>query len=179
MKAIEKIRKYLQINLSPPRYQHSLGVEQMSLKLAHKFKIDSGLCALAGLSHDICREMSKVDLERISGKVHENFVLLHGYAGANLLQRQFGINNQPVLDAIRYHTSGNAGLDAIGKIVFAADYMEPGRVHLDDVMRNRLLLLDLDAMVLSIALSTKMHLEMKNLVIEPEMGKMIQELTKE
>jgi len=176
---IDNVRNYLKCNLSLKRYEHSLGVEQTSLIVAENFGIDKELCALAGLSHDICREMSFFDLTELSGIENENPILLHGHAGAVFLRSKFNIQNESVLNAVKYHTSGSYDLDDVGKVIFAADYLEPGRTHLGKGEMQRLFLLELNDMVLEIASKTKQFLEIKGFTIEANLNNMIRELSKD
>jgi predicted HD superfamily hydrolase involved in NAD metabolism len=154
-------------------------VESTSLLLAERFGQNPDYCSLAGLSHDICREMNRFELENLTGRTAEHYVLLHGHAGAEFLKKEFHMENQSILDAVRYHTSGNRGLDDIAKIVFLSDYLEPGRTHVSDRERNRLSLLTLDDMVLAVAHNIKTYLLGKKYLIEPELNEMILDLSKE
>ncbi|MGI6777564.1 MAG: bis(5'-nucleosyl)-tetraphosphatase (symmetrical) YqeK [Acetivibrionales bacterium] len=54
-------------------------------------------------------------------------VLLHGPVGSGLAQRDYGISNRKVLDAISFHTTGRINMTMLEKIIFIADYIEPGR----------------------------------------------------
>ncbi|MBB6479029.1 bis(5'-nucleosyl)-tetraphosphatase (symmetrical) YqeK [Spirochaeta isovalerica] len=176
-RSLEKIRHHLKETLSGSRFRHSEGAEKASRFLAERFGEDPLLCSLAGLGHDICREYEADVLERITGRKHRHPVMLHGEAGAIVLERDFGIRNSSVLQAVRHHISGSPGLDGVGKIVFAADYIEEGRTHLSGEERERLFSLDLDDMVLSIACSIRSHLAAKRLPLEPALLQMIEELT--
>ena len=176
---LDVIRSYLKINLSPERYSHSIGVEKTALKLAGIFNISEYYCSVAGLAHDICREMPLSQILSYSGKIHTNPVLLHGEAGARKLKEEFFIEDLPILNAVRYHTSGSPYLDEVGKIIYAADFMEEGRTHLSTVERERLFLLDLDDMVLDIAELNRDFFISRNIQIEPDLLRMIVELKKE
>lgn len=145
--------------------------------MAEQFDLCPERCAAAGLAHDICREFSDRELKLITGKEHLHPVLLHGEAGAIVLNKDFSIEDDSVLNAVRFHISGGPGLDDVSKAVFAADYMEEGRKHLDHKERERLFSLDLDDMVLDIARSIRSHLEKKRLVVEPQLLHMIEELS--
>lgn len=177
METRERLKTYLQKSLSPMRYNHSLGVERASIFLAHKFGLSVEKCALAGLGHDICREMSFERLSEITGRNHSNPVLLHGEAGSLVLRDKFQISDSEVLNAVQYHISGHSSLDNIGKVVFAADYLEEGRTHLDDRERERLFSLELDDIVLNIALSIRKYQTGKGLSVESELNEMIEVLS--
>ncbi len=176
---LEEIRQYLKLNLSGERFSHCEGVEKASVSLAQKFNISIEKCRLAGLSHDICREMSHNKLLEYTGLYHQNPLLLHGVAGKKILREIFHIDDESILNAVKYHISGTSGLDDIGKIVFAADFIEEGRTHLNKAERERLFLLDLDDMVLDIALQIKEHLIIRRSVIDRDLYLLIDELQKE
>ncbi|MCP6368247.1 bis(5'-nucleosyl)-tetraphosphatase (symmetrical) YqeK, partial [Klebsiella pneumoniae] len=53
--------------------------------------------------------------------------LWHAPVGAFLVRNEVGITDKEVLDAIAYHTSGRPGMTLLEKIVYVADYIEPGR----------------------------------------------------
>ncbi len=83
---LTEIRKYLQSNLSFKRYSHSIRVEETSIKIAEIFGIDQLTCKMAGLSHDICRDMPTseiLNLLKYNLSSEEEFklnnpILLHG-----------------------------------------------------------------------------------------------------
>lgn len=60
----------------------------------------------------------------------------HGPLAADRLERE-GERDRGVLDAVRYHSLGYAGWDDVGKMLYLADYLEPGRTH-DSEARNEL-----------------------------------------
>lgn len=179
MSKLESIRSYLKENLTPSRFAHCERTESLSLILAEKFNLPPYQCRLAGLAHDICREMSNRELIDYTGLSHDNPILLHGKAGAKKLKEIFLIEDRTVLNAVKYHISGSPQLDSVGKVIFAADYLELGRTHIDQEYRNRLFLLDLDDIVLEIALKNREYLTGKSFVIEPDLNELIYELQKE
>jgi predicted HD superfamily hydrolase involved in NAD metabolism len=173
----DKLSHHLKNNLTFHRYSHCLGTEKMARRMAIRFNVNPNLSGLAGLAHDICREHSEVELKNITGKEHINPIMLHGEAGAILLKKDFFIEDRSILNAVHHHISGSPGLDKVGKIVFASDYMEEGRTHLSDYDRERLFSLELDDMVLSIARSMSQHLLEKGRTPEPALLLMIEELS--
>ncbi len=79
-----------------------------------------------GTWHDALRDAPESELRSITGNHTEPAALLHGPAAATLLQRD-GERRQEVLDAIRYHTVGHSGWAMLGKALYMADFLEPGR----------------------------------------------------
>jgi HD superfamily phosphohydrolase YqeK len=83
-----------------------------------------------GYLHDALREESPERLRALlpAGFTHLSGRLLHGPAAAERL-RQDGVDDEPLLCAITYHTIGHPDLDEMGRALFIADYIEPGRKH--------------------------------------------------
>lgn len=135
---IHEIDSYLKKNLSNERYEHSLRVAQYAQYLAKvydKTKKTAALAYLAGLSHDITKELSDEKqilimkkMGRQLSKVEKQRInLLHGSTAAFVLRKKFHIHKKEILDALTFHTFGSPKLRTIGKLVFVADKIEPGR----------------------------------------------------
>jgi predicted HD superfamily hydrolase involved in NAD metabolism len=88
---------------------------------------------LAVLGHDLMRVTPREELLRLAGEMgHEpneaeraEPLLLHGRVAAALLRERFGVDDTEVLNAVRYHTTGRAGMSDVEKVVFLADKTEP------------------------------------------------------
>ncbi|RTE08520.1 bis(5'-nucleosyl)-tetraphosphatase (symmetrical) YqeK [Paenibacillus whitsoniae] len=116
------------------RWLHTLGVMETSVMLAERFGGDAEKADLAAILHDYCKYWPVQEQAKI---IRENGLpqdlldydkeLWHSHAGAFIAHSQFGIDDEEVLDAIRYHTSGRENMTLLDKIVCLADYMEPGR----------------------------------------------------
>lgn len=71
--------------------------------------------------------------------------LIHPFLGAEVAKREYKIKDEDILNAIRYHTTGRAGMSVLEKIVFIADYIEPNREQFEGLDEaRRLAYLDLD-----------------------------------
>ncbi len=82
---------------------------------------------------------------------YQNPFLLHGKAGACLAKDKFGVDDEDILNAIRYHTTGRPKMTLIEKIVFVADYIEPNRKKADNLTELRQMAFEnLDEAVLAI-----------------------------
>lgn len=116
------------------RWLHTAGVMETSAQLARKFDVDVEKADLAALWHDVAKYWP-IERQReivIREKLGEDLLeysdqLLHSHVGAYVAQREFGIDDEEVLDAIRYHTSGRRSMTALDKVICLADYIEPGR----------------------------------------------------
>ncbi len=82
----------------------------------------------AGYLHDVLRDADPGELRRglsmpLDGLPDE---VIHGPAAADRLRRE-GVTDEPLLTAIAFHTLGSSDFDDIGKALYVADFLEPGR----------------------------------------------------
>lgn len=81
----------------------------------------------AGRYHDALRDAPEAELRALAGDIPEYTVeMLHGPAAAARL-RLNGETRADVLDAIRFHTVGSLAWGRLGRALYMADYLEPGR----------------------------------------------------
>ena len=134
MELIDKIKQELKENLSDKRYIHSLGTMERAEELAKIYGVDIEKARLAGLTHDIAKEMTKEEsLQYIKehnieiDEIEEiNVKLLHGKIGANMVKEKYGLC-QEIQDAILYHTTTDKNMDMLAKIIYVADKTENNR----------------------------------------------------
>lgn len=134
-KLLRAARDYAGRRLSPDRFRHSLGTEKCAFDLAARFGADSEKAALAGILHDIAREIPDNELVRLAAEHciilrkedKKNPILLHGRLAAALVRQEFGITDPCVLGAIAYHISGRRGWTKLEQILYLADKVEPTR----------------------------------------------------
>ena len=157
MQTTEKIIKYLKDNLTEKRFWHTMGVAKTAQSLAEMWGADSASAFLAGLVHDCAKEVSYN--ETIEGLTENGYIpdeiekqstaLLHAPYGAILAREIFGIENQEILNAIKYHTVGRPNMTLLEKIVYVADFIEPNRRFDEAEIVRQLAYKDLDKAVLS------------------------------
>jgi predicted HD superfamily hydrolase involved in NAD metabolism len=131
----EQLEEAVRSQMPGKRWEHTLGVMASSLQLAERFGADPGKAELAALLHDYCKywpvERLRDAVERGQGMQPElldyDVQLLHAPVAAYVVKDEFGIDDEEILDAIRYHTSGRPGMTLLEKIVCLADYIEPNR----------------------------------------------------
>ena len=132
--------------LKPSRFQHVLGVEMTAVQLADILGADGRKARLAALLHDCAKYLSVTEqaiLAKRDGSTldpKKDDMILHAPAGATLAREQYGITDDEVLEAIRYHTTGTEGMTLLDEIIWAADLIEPGRDY-PSVEKHRALLL--------------------------------------
>ena len=120
-----KITKELKKRLSPKRLQHSFGVSSTAESLARKFDCDTEKAKLAGLLHDLAREVPVNELLPrcqafgivVSDVEQAELVLLHAPLAAKLAQAEFGVDDAEVLQAIILHTTGGQAMTKLDKII--------------------------------------------------------------
>lgn len=163
------IELYLRSNLSEKRFLHSKRTAETAEKLCMLYGCDSAKGRTAGLLHDIAREYEDseifelVEKDRwgISSIEREYPVLLHGRAGAVLAADKLGIVDEEILDAIRWHTTGRQNMNGLTSILYIADYIEPGRKHIDNEFRLKIREMNLERLVMEVVKSSIAYCRMK------------------
>lgn len=130
----EKVFKAVKKILSEKRFTHSLGVANEAKKLAKLWGAEVKKAELAGLAHDLAKEIKKEELEEYLRQKKYGFLLknydcplLHGPAAAVILKEEFKIFDEEIFDAVFYHTTGKADMPLLTKIIYVADFSEEGR----------------------------------------------------
>ena len=124
----------VQEQLTEQRYIHTVGVMETAVKLAERFGADVKKAETAAIFHDYAKFRPKEEMKQIildgGGPLevldfhHE---LWHAPAGAALVKTEVGITDEDILSAIRFHTSGRPNMTLLEKVIYVADYIEPGR----------------------------------------------------
>lgn len=134
-KRIIELRRQLKDRLDPRRYEHSLSVSFTSMALAMRYAYDINKTELAGLLHDCAKcysdkeliEQCSINGIELSEEERKVKVTIHAKYGAWLAEHQYHIQDEDVLSAIRYHTTGRPTMSLLEKIIFTADFIEPRR----------------------------------------------------
>lgn len=132
---LDALKAWLRQRLSSERYAHSLGAHDKALELAERFGFspdDYHRASVASLLHDAAKLMPPEELFRfcdtyglrISAEDRLSPQTLHPYVGAEMVRQAFDIRDDDILNAIRYHTTGRAGMSRVEKVVFIADKIE-------------------------------------------------------
>lgn len=116
------------------RYIHTKGVAMTAVHLAKKYGEDIDKAELAGILHDSVKYAEKEWLREkiISEKMDPNLLeyhheLWHAPVGSYVAEHEFQIHDEDVLNAIKYHTTGRAGMSPLEKIIYISDMIEPSR----------------------------------------------------
>jgi Predicted HD superfamily hydrolase involved in NAD metabolism len=137
--------------------------------LMHLSAADREAWVDAGRFHDALRDASIEELRRLAGSSMTEIELLHGPAVATRLELN-GETRQDLLDAIRYHSIGWTKWDRVGRALYMADYLEPGRKF--DVERRAALAervpSDFDATFKEVVESRMEYARQQNYTLYPE-----------
>lgn len=173
---LDLIRERLSSALSEKRYVHSVNVAETAAKMAIHYGADQSRIYLAGLLHDcgkFCRgDAAREFVKKIGYQADEiEWIqpgLLHGVIGEYIARQEYGITDPEILDAIRWHTTGRAAMSVLEKIIYIADYIEPGRSFEGiDAMRNEAFR-DLDRCIVLCAESTIRYVMDKGYLLHPK-----------
>ena len=155
---ISKMHKVVKSMVKPSRYEHSVSTAEMAERMCREYGENPRLGYLAGLVHDICKDfdskkmlaLAKQDGKPISDIEMDKKNLLHGRAAAVFLETEYGITDVKLLEAVQNHTFGAPGMASLGKILYAADKIEPTRPHITKERIESLFEKELDDFVLSV-----------------------------
>ncbi len=166
------VRRLLRRHLSRRRAGHCRRTAALAFRLARRFGADPGLARLAGLAHDLARELPDAELLRLAAEdgtplrawEAERPVLLHGRAAAVLLG---GGCPAEVREAVADHVTGRPGMSVLARLVYVADFLEPGRGFLPSAERRRALGLPLRGMTAWVGERVFAYLRGEGLAIAP------------
>lgn len=138
------IQEKLKKSLDNERFIHTIGVAYTAASMAMSYKTDINKAFLAGLLHDSAKcipDSEKIMICQnnnieISPFEEINPFLLHSKLGAFLAREEYGIDDEEILSAITYHTTGKPNMTLFEKIIYIADYIEPNRKilpHMDEI----------------------------------------------
>ena len=165
----ESVRQYLMVRekLGEKRFNHTKRVIDLAADMAERYGEDPYKTSIAALFHDYCKDPS--------GGIEND--INHGSMAADAVKKEFGIIDEDILNAIRYHTTGRAGMSRLEKILFLADTVEPGRTY-DSISRLRDTCLDdLENGVYTVLVELKAYLEKKGLAVSPDTEEAISWIT--
>ena len=156
---INELRDILKIRLSKKRYTHSLNVADAALKLAEKYGADIEKAYLAGLVHDICKEVPTDEQLAMAQKCRQGIdeteqkipALYHSAAGSWYGENVLHIHDEDILNAVRYHTTGRAGMSRLEECVYLADLISEDRTYKDVGRMRRLAFEDINGAMLEAA----------------------------
>lgn len=173
---LEKIRKEMHKKLKKDRYEHTIGVMYTAASLAMCYGEDVGQALTAGLLHDCGKYCPPKDQIKLCEKYGVSLTqseldmpaLIHAKLGACLAEQEYGIQDQEILDAVSYHTTGRQGMTMLEKIIYIADYIEPNRKEIPGLDEIRSIVFqDIDRAVYLCARRTAHYLTDAGRAVDP------------
>lgn len=134
---LDEYKKLIKTKMSDYRFTHSVNVSKEAKKLAKLYGADERKAEVAGILHDITKEIPKEEQLQIitdSGIILDDVQkkapkLWHGISGSVYVREKLNIDDEDILNAIRYHTTGRAGMSLLEKIIFVADFTSAERTY--------------------------------------------------
>lgn len=177
MKRLDELRQLAKETLKEKRYIHTLNVEKLGVELAKNYGVDETKVAIACLLHDITKhddldeqlqiiKKSDIIVDEVTLKSTN---LYHAVTGAIYARDVIGIDDEEIINAILYHTSGSADMGMIEKIVYVADTISYERTYDGVEQLRELAFKDLDETMLEIMDATFKKLIRKRLLIGTKM----------
>lgn len=152
----EPLDGFIKNNLKESRYIHSLGVEEMAVRLAKMHGADTDKAAFAGRYHDLAKNFDNETMDAYIRKYDlpeyllGNNALAHSKVAAAILENEFGVDDEDVLNAVRYHTTARKNMSILEETIFVADVVEDNRTYSDLDYYQQLAYRDLDQACLEI-----------------------------
>ena len=141
----EKVLSYIEDNnlyfinkirgmINERRFHHSCSVAHLAYSLAKRHHLDYQKAYIAGILHDAAKGIDKDDSLALMKKYYPDYVDIGGYAyhqflGEMVAKNEFGVTDEDILNAIKYHTTGRKEMGWLEKAIYAADKIEPSRQY--------------------------------------------------
>ena len=132
------LRDEVASRLSEKRFAHTLGVEDMAIRLGEIFLPDEiSQLRAAALLHDVAKEINADTQRRLVDECHffgEKMETvpeaLHSFSGVAVIMLEFPrYSTDEILHAVMYHTLGDPAMNLFSEIIFLSDYIEQGRKY--------------------------------------------------
>lgn len=134
------------------RFKHCIGVSKTAAKLAEINHYDVNKAALTGFIHDYAKQIPVPIYRQVIKQqgfdpdlLNYNRAIWHGIVGSWFIQRDLKIADSEIITAVKRHTTGDVTMTTLDKIVFVADFIEPGRDFPGVEAARQIAYADLDA----------------------------------
>ena len=166
----------ISMRMKPARFKHSKNVAKEAVRLAKKYGADVNKAELAGILHDATKETDdpeQMSFIRRAGIVltemeQDSPKLWHAISGSAYVQVELDITDKDIIDAIRYHTTGRAGMTILEKVIFVADFTSADRDYEGVDRIRRIADKNLDEAVLEGMSFTISDLAQRKITIAPD-----------
>lgn len=182
---IKTIKEELKKTLSQKRYNHSILVAEEAKKLAKHYHINEEKAYLAGLIHDIAKELTEdeniywIKKGKLSKNLEnkENLNIKHADIGAVIAKEKYNLDDD-ICNAIKYHTIGNKNMDLLAKIIYIADKIGREKIPEALIPVKKLAYQDIDKALLYCLEKQKIRLKEKGIKMHDDTKELLKELQK-
>ena len=165
--------------LSPKRFQHTMNVKKLAVRMAQHYGVDTEKAALAAILHDSAKELPRTELLQImqdnaiikKGTQNRPEPVWHGICAAILAKTQWNVRDEEILSAIACHTTGKENMSKLDKILFLADMTSAERDYPGVEELRSLEMRNLDKAMIQALKMTISFVEQKNAIADPESAK--------
>lgn len=165
--------------LSPKRFQHTMNVKNLAVRMAQHYGVDTEKAALAAILHDSAKELPRTELLQImqdnaiikKGTQNRPEPVWHGICAAILAKTQWNVQDEEILSAIACHTTGKEDMSKLDKILFLADMTSAERDYPGVEELRSLEMRNLDKAMIQALKMTISFVEQKNAIADPESAK--------
>ena len=165
--------------LSPKRFQHTMNVKKLAVRMAQHYGVDTEKAALAAVLHDSAKELPRTELLQImqdnaiikKGTQNRPEPVWHGICAAILAKTQWNVQDEEILSAIACHTTGKENMNKLDKILFLADMTSAERDYPGVEELRSLEMQNLDKAMIQALKMTISFVEQKNAIADPESAK--------
>ena len=182
---IDQINEDLKNSLSPKRYNHSIMVAKEAKSLAKHYHINEDKAYLAGLIHDVAKELTEeeniywIKKGKLSKDLEnkENINIKHADIGAVIAKEKYNLDDD-ICNAIKYHTIGNKSMDLLAKIIYIADKI--GREKIPEALKpvKEIAYQNIDNALLYCLEKQKIRLKEKEIKMHDDTKELLKELQK-
>lgn len=156
MSTLQEIYDYMKAVLKKGRFIHTLGVVSVAKKLSIINDVSEEKAEIAALCHDIAKNLTQEEMKDLLIKNNvilnedekNSLQLWHGLLGPYVAKKVLDIEDEEILNAIRWHTTGRVNMTKLEKIIYIADMIEPSRTFEGVEEIREVTLKNLDAGVL-------------------------------
>lgn len=173
---VRNIQKQVKKEVDDLRFEHTMGVMHTAACLSMRYGEELEKTMIAALLHDCAKcipseeklRMCRKNKIEISEAEQENPGLLHAKLGAFLAKKKYDVTDEEILHAIEVHTTGCPDMNLLDKIIYIADYIEPGRAEASNLPEVRKkAFVNLDSCLYQILEDSLEYLKTKGCVIDP------------
>lgn len=156
MISLSECQELVRKMMGEKRFYHSLCVSKEAKRLAEKYGANPQKAEIAGMLHDICKEIPEneqlkiiADFDIIMNNVEKSTQrLYHAISGSVYLKNVVKIGDEEIIGAVRWHTSGRKGMTLLEKVIFTADFTSDDRDYPDADEMRRLAEISLESAML-------------------------------